>query len=408
LFKAVKAIDYLTEYDVVTFDTADGLGLFWEDGYLKVPSNYLETWIPPPAPIQGGFNLKDLVKHLKGVEDLRLYYDAENRLVLWGTGPTRAPGELTAIPSGVKVEVPTVEGKDIFRGPVDLLLRTVDDARAAEDEYLVFYTTPYEIEAFGRNAVYYEATFEFDDFQAVEEDYIPIGGDAFGPLIGFFKNVPAPWCSVGKTLDDHVYLSCETHIGELRAIRTTYETKEAIEAYEERVKRPVAPPEAEKLPEAPPVAPPLKLLDPAKAVTAEIRSLTRGPFRFVILNDGEISVASMGKFLSKEELEARPELLKEAQGYFLEELETLGIKPPALELVTVYPSTHINQFTGVDTKLYGPYEAGEAALIPRENAEIFVREHFASWEKLPPKPPEIPPPPAVRTYAELEKEFEEK
>jgi len=401
LFKAVKAIDYLTEYDVITFDTADGLGLFWQVGYLKVPSHYLETWSPPPAPIQGGFNLKDLVKHLKGVEDLRLYYDAENRLVLWGTGPTIAPGELTALSPGVKVEAPTVEGKVIFRGPVDLILRTVDDAMAAGDEYLVFYTAPYEIEAFGRNAVYYEATFELDSFQAVEEDYIPIGSDAFGYLIGFLKNVPAPWCSVGKTLDNHVYLSCETEIGEFRAVRTTYETEEAIKAYEEKVKRPVAPPEAEKLP----TALPIKLLDPAKAETAEIRSLTRGPFRFMILNDGEISVASMGKFLSREELEARPELLEEAQGYFLEELETLGIKPPAFELVTVYPSTHINQFTGVDKKLYGPYEAGEVALIPRGIAETFVKGRFASWEK----PPEVvPPPPAMRTYAELEKGFEEK
>jgi len=453
LFKAVKAIDYLTEYDVVTFDTADSLGLFWQVGYLKVPSHYLETWSPPPKPLQGGFNLKDLVKHLTGVEDLRLYYDAENRLVLWGTGPKIAPGELTALSPGVKVEVPTVEGKVIFRGPVDLILRTVDDAMAAGDDYLVFYTAPYEIEAFGRNAVYYEATFELDSFQAVEEDYVPIGSDAFGYLIGFLKNVPAPWCSVGKTLDEHVYLSCETDIGEFRAIRTTYETEEAIKAYEEKVKRPVAPPEVEKLPVAPPppLAPPkrflvrgetvgvinpfavideeknilmvgadkllllmqypdivdLTLLDPAKGEVAEIRSLTRAPFRFVLLNDGEISVASMGKFLSREELEARPGLLEEAQGYFLEELETLGIKPPAFELVTVYPSTHINQFTGVDKKLYGPYEAGEAALIPQENAETFVREHFASWEKLPPKPPEIPPP-AVRTYAELEKGFEEK
>ena len=79
--------------------------------------------------------------------------------------------------------------------------------------------------------------------------------NAFSYLIGFFKNVPAEWCGFGKTTDDYVYLSCETDIGELRTIRTTYYIEEAIKAYEERIKRPPAPPEAEKLPVAPPPPP---------------------------------------------------------------------------------------------------------------------------------------------------------
>ena len=411
LFKAVKAIEYLTVYDEVTIDPSEGLGLFWKEGYLKVPSSYLETWAPPSELVAGDVRIEDLVRLLKDVEDLRLYLDeveGVKRLVLRGMGPKIAPRELEAFEMKMKIEVPDVEGKVIFTGPVDLLRRTVEDAKVAEDVYLVFYTTPYEIEAFGRNEVYYEASFELNDFQAVEEDYIPIGSDAFSELIGFFKNVPAVWCGMGKTEKNDIYLSCATDIGEFRALKTNYMIEEAIKAYEERIKRPVAPPEAEKLPEVPPPVVPPMLLDPAKPEVAEIRSLTRGPFRFVILNDGELRIASMGRFLGKEELEARPELLEEAQGYFLEELETLGIKPPAFELVTVYPSTHINEFTGVDKKLYGPYEAGEAALIPRENAEKFVKERFASWEKPPPKPPEVPLPPAMRTYAELEKEFEEK
>lgn len=57
----------------------------------------------------------------------------------------------------------------------------------------------------------------------------------------------------------------------------------------------------------------------------------------MILNDGTIWIVSMGRFLSKEELEARPELLEEAQGYFLEELETLGIKPLAVAPPTPPP-----------------------------------------------------------------------
>jgi len=566
LFKAVKAIKYLAVFDEVTIDPSEGLGLFWKEGYLKVPARYLETWTPPSEPVAGDFNLEDLVRFLKDVEDLSLYLDeveGDKRLVLRGTGPKIAPKELEAFE--MKIKVPEVVGpeefpKVIFAGPVDLLLRTVEDAKVAEDTYLVFYTTPYEIEVFGRNEVYYEATFELNDFQAmVEDDYIPIGSDAFSELIGFFKNVPAEWCGMGKTEKNDIFLSVATDIGEFRGFKTNYMVKEAIKAYEERIKRPVAPPEAEKLPEAPPLKPevtippgsvlpsgsmrifydmegaffklgydvsahakhadvreavrlsfsmlvkawnkaidlgysprylskawedrgklhmnatyaeakpkddwekkqgvqysfsidemtvnvgafipgskltdlspslreipkeyisdivpkletppkivipppPPKLLDPGKVEVAEIRSLTRGPFRFVILNDGTLRVASMGRFLGKEELEGRPELLEEAQGYFLEELETLGIKPPAFELVTVYPSAHINEFTGVDKKLYGPFEVDEAALIPRGNAEKFVKEHFASWEK----PPELPPPPVMKTYAELEKEFEEK
>ena len=464
LFKAVKAIEYLTVYDEVTIDPSEGLGLFWKEGYLKVPSTYLETWAPPSEPVAGDFRIEDLVRFLKDVEDLRLYMDeveGVKRFVLRGTGPKIAPKELEAFEMKTKIEFPEVVADVILSGPVDLLLRTVEDAKVAEDVYLVFYTTPYEIEAFGQNEVYYEATFELDDFQVREEDYIPIGSDAFSELIGFFKNVPADWCGLGKTEKNDIYLSCAADIGEFRAIKTNYRVTEAIKAYMDRVKRPVAPPEAEKLPEAPPPPPiervtvyalkylpqivgvdmktygpfkkgegawlprenaealvkggvaswekppvevpppPLKLLDPAKSELDEFRSVSRGPFRFVLLNAGEIRVSSMGRFLTKEELEARPEVLEEAQGYFLEELETLGIKPPAFELVTVYPFTHINQFTGVDNRLYGPFEAGEAALIPRKNADKFVKERFASWTK-------PPPPPVMRTYVELEKEFEEK
>jgi len=61
---------------------------------------------------------------------------------------------------------------------------------------------------------------------------------------------------VGRAEEDDIYLRCETEIGELRAIysQEPYQVEEAVEAYEEAMKPPAIPLEAEKLPEAP--APP--------------------------------------------------------------------------------------------------------------------------------------------------------
>jgi len=73
----------------------------------------------------------------------------------------------------------------------------------------------------------------------------------------------------------------------------------------------------------------LSLFGPAipKAPPTEFRSVTRGPFRFVLLENGEIRVSSEGRFLTKEELQRRPELFKEAYELFAKDLETLlGIK----------------------------------------------------------------------------------
>jgi hypothetical protein len=209
-----------------------------------------------------------------------------------------APRELPALELKLKIEAPEVVGAGVFAGPV------------------VFYTTPYEIEAFGKNAVYYSATFELDDFKTVTENFVLIGNEAFDYLVGFLRNVPAEWCTVGKTEENDIYLSCETDIGELRAIRTQYRLEEAIKAYEERIKRPSASPEIEELPVAPP--------------------------------------------------------------------------PPPVERVTIYMLQDYPELVGVDGRSYGPYKAGEAAWVPRENAEDLVEKGWASWEK--PPPPAVAPP----------------
>jgi hypothetical protein len=271
LLKAVKAIGYLVDENEITVAAAEELTLHWGTGYLRIPLAFLERY-EPVEPISGVFRIKDLVGHLKDVEDLRLYLDdveGVRHLVLWAAGLKVAPRELPALELRLKVEVPEVVGAGVFAGPVDLLRRTVEDAQVAEDAFLVFYTTPYEIKAFGRNAVYYGATFELDDFKTVTEDYIPIASDSFDYLIGFLRNVPASWCTVGKTEKNDVYLSCETDVGELRATRTQYRLEEAIKAYQEKVKRPIPPPEVKPLPEALPPPPPVEAPPPPLEVPPE-------------------------------------------------------------------------------------------------------------------------------------------
>ena len=75
----------------------------------------------------------------------------------------------------------------------------------------------------------------------------------------------------------------------------------------------------------------VKLFDPSKPPESEYRRVERMPFNFVLLNNGEIRVSSEGRFLTKEELRRRPELLKEAQEIFLKPVEVPT--PPELELV---------------------------------------------------------------------------
>ncbi|MEM3591522.1 MAG: ABC transporter substrate-binding protein [Candidatus Bathyarchaeia archaeon] len=62
--------------------------------------------------------------------------------------------------------------------------------------------------------------------------------------------------------------------------------------------------------------------------------------------------------------------------------------PPAYVYVTVYAKTNIPAFTGTDGKTYGPFKAGDALVIPREDAEKLVAEGKVTYS--PPVPAEIP------------------
>lgn len=67
---------------------------------------------------------------------------------------------------------------------------------------------------------------------------------------------------------------------------------------------------------------------------------------------------------------------------------TRKVSPPTYIYVTVYAKASIPAFTGVDGKTYGPFEYGDALLIPKEDAERLIEQGLASYS--PPVPAEIP------------------
>jgi len=349
LLSTVKAISQANPHGDVSITPLETLNLYWGtqrwQGILRISPSHLERY-EIPNPVAGLFYAKDLIILLKDLQTLRLYVEylpAERKMSLVGVGPRVAPKELVADQTIDGRFVPDVKGTPIFTGPVDLLKRTVEDAEIAEDEFLVFYTTPYEINAFGRNAVYYSATFETDSFKVVEENHVSIIRDRFRTLIGFLGQVPAAEASIGKTQDrpSDVYVACETSLGPLAftVSQEDYEIQAAESAYKIERERAAAP-KVERLPAAPPVeAPIVTLLDPLRAAADEYSSISSGPFRFVLLNDGEIRVSSMGQFLTREELEKRPEILAEAIGHFKGILQTHGFKVPEVPTVPVRPPT---------------------------------------------------------------------
>ncbi|MDW8061585.1 MAG: hypothetical protein RMJ00_02680, partial [Nitrososphaerota archaeon] len=71
--------------------------------------------------------------------------------------------------------------------------------------------------------------------------------------------------------------------------------------------------------------------------------------------------------------------------------------PPVYTYVTVYAKIGISAFTGVDGKVYGPYKAGDAMVIPKEDADMLVAADKATYS--PPIPAEIPV--IAKTVSEL-------
>lgn len=268
LVGTLRAIGYLTEEATITI--RDQLLIHWRGvslGVFRISMGILDRWSPPAEPISGDFKVSELGKLLKDVETLKLYEDVsegKRRLVFVGEGPMIAPREITCYEPIGEVKVPELGkfiGVGVFTGPTDLIHRTIEDAQVAEDYYLIWYTTPHELVAFGRNAVYYVAEFEADDFMIVsEEGIVPIKSGYFKTLIGFLGNVPSPISTIGygAERDTDIYLTADTDVGELATVlpQEFPEAHKLVEEYRRAKERPPAPPEVKPLPE---VAPPMLL-----------------------------------------------------------------------------------------------------------------------------------------------------
>jgi len=265
----LRAIGYLAEE--VTITIRDQPLVHWKGvslGVFRISMGILDKWSPPAEPISSDFKVSELGKLLKDVETLKLYEDlseGKRRLVFVGEGPTIAPREITGYEVIGEVKVPELGkfiGVGVFTGPTDLIHRALEDAEAAEDTYLIWYTTPYEIVAFGRNAVYYTAEFEADDFKVVsEEEIVPIKSDYFKTLIGFLGNMPLPISTIGHGAerDTDIYLAADTDVGELATVlpQVFLEAHKLVEEYRRAKERPPAPPEVKPLPEVAPPVPPV-------------------------------------------------------------------------------------------------------------------------------------------------------
>jgi peptide/nickel transport system substrate-binding protein len=85
-----------------------------------------------------------------------------------------------------------------------------------------------------------------------------------------------------------------------------------------------------------------------------------------------------------------------------------GIKPTKIDYTTVYFTKDTPKFRGIDLVWYGPFKAGDAARIPADDAEFWIKKGYASYT--PPTPtislaPEIQP--LVNQVAESSKKIDE-
>jgi hypothetical protein len=263
LEKSVKAMNYACRGEEVHVGMEEErFLLYWNEydrGYFQVPRAMFWEWHPPPDSLSGTFRMSDLAKWLKNVEELTLFLEGEppEALLFLGKGAKIPPKEMRSEEFPRKVDIPEVKGTTIFSGSRSILRNVTEDAETAEDVFLLLVSTPFEIEAFGRDAVYYRATLPLDSFQTIEENYIPINSSYFGGLKGFFTNFPAANVTLGKE-DSNILIEAETKLGEFKAVimQTVEEAKEATEAYEEEFLKPPPPPPPEVRPLQPPAVTP--------------------------------------------------------------------------------------------------------------------------------------------------------
>lgn len=264
LEKTVRAIGVGFVTEKISLAMTEDLWLYWKEydvGYLRISRAKFDEWHPPSERLSGAFDIARLMAWLKNVEDLSCFLEGEpaEAMVLVGRGKDIAPKEMRSEELLKEIDVPKVEGRKVFSGQSRILADVVTDAEEAEDAFLVFVSTPFEITAIGRDAVYYRAGLPLDAFEVVEEDYVAVNGRYFEALKGFFTRLPPARVTLGKR-DSDIFIQSEGDLGELKGLvrQTAKEVEEAVEAYKEEFEkpRPTPPPEVKPLP--PPVAPPPK------------------------------------------------------------------------------------------------------------------------------------------------------
>jgi hypothetical protein len=269
----------------------------------------------------------------------------------------------------------------------------------AEEVFLVLFSTPFEIVAFGRDTVYYRASLPLDAFQIIEEDYVPVNNWYFKGLRDFFRHFPAPLCTVGR-LESNIFLTGENPLGSFRAVimQTVEKAEEAVKAYEETLKKPPTPTGVKPLP--PPIpSPPQK---PPFISTEEFMAAVREQLDLLIkqvypqLTPEEDFTPERQR--ETEELYQRLERIKPSREELQKEIRNTVKRwcqeaiPTPIEYVKVRFLKEIPAIVGADMKTYGPFDKGEIAEIPRLNAEALVKQEVATYELVPPPPkPPLPP-----------------
>ena len=56
-----------------------------------------------------------------------------------------------------------------------------------------------------------------------------------------------------------------------------------------------------------------------------------------------------------------------------------GIKPKTIDYATVYFTADVKKFRGIDLSWYGPFEHGDAARTPADDAKFWIAKGYASY-----------------------------
>lgn len=251
LEKMVKSINDVSRTDELSVAMLEELYLYWvlekvDKGYMKTSRSSFWEYKPAPGRFSGIFSISHLGRWLADVEELTCFVEGEppEALVLLGKGAKISPKEYKSSMLKMEVEVPIVRGTPIFSGYMAMLENVIADAEDAGDEFLVFVSTPFEIVAFGRDAVYYRASLPVDSMKHIEENYIPIPDTNFKGLRDFFSRFPAT-VTLGREERFNIYLELDLEYRwQLRAVigQSEEEVKRAVAAYNEEFKKPPPPP----------------------------------------------------------------------------------------------------------------------------------------------------------------------